>query len=212
LRAFWISLKRSFATGLFLAAPVAVTVVVLYWAVKALTGPSRKMVYAVFDFLRVEPPPGVGILLSLVITFGLLVLLGYIGRSYVGRRGLRILDMLFSRIPFAKTVYSATKKLLDSFALQKDLERVVLVEYPRTGVWAMGFITSKHGGFPGDGEAAGYCNVFLPTTPNPTSGFLLVYHESEVTPLDISIEEGITFVMSGGVASPGLLRKAVNPS
>ncbi len=207
MRTFWTSIRKSFLTGLFLVAPVAVTLVILYYAVKMLTGPSRKVVTTAFDTFEVEPFPGVAVLLSVVITFGLLILLGYLGRSYIGRKGVSLLDLLFGRIPFAKTIYAATKKLLDSFSMQKDLQRVVLVEYPRKGVWSMGFMTGGHEGFLNEDTGIQHFNIFVPTTPNPTSGYLLVVPEPDVIPLDISVEDGITFIMSGGVASPKLARK-----
>ena len=207
MRSFWTSLRKSFVTGLLLIAPVVVTIAILYLVVKVLTDPVRKVLKSLFNVLQIQPFPGTEVVISIGITFLLLVLLGYLGRSYVGRKGLRIVDLLISRIPFAKTIYSATKRLLASFALQKDLERVVLVEYPRKGVWTMGFLTSEHDGFLDDETGAKFYNVFLPTTPNPTSGYLLIFPAAEVIPLDISIEEGVTFIMSGGIASPSLARK-----
>jgi len=207
LRSFWTSLRKSFVTGLLLVAPVVVTIVILYLAVKVLTDPTRKVLKSLFNALQIQPFPGTEVVISIGITFLLLVLLGYLGRSYVGRKGLGIVDLVISRIPFAKTIYAATKKLLASFSMQKDLERVVLVEYPRKGVWTMGFLTSEHEGFLDDETGKKYFNVFLPTTPNPTSGYLLVFPASDVIPLDITIEDGVTFIMSGGVAAPALSRK-----
>ncbi|MEJ5166445.1 MAG: DUF502 domain-containing protein [Thermoanaerobaculia bacterium] len=130
----------------------------------------------------------IAFLLSLFIIY----LIGVIGTLYIGKLFLSYLDKLFLSIPFIKNLYSGTKQIIDAFTLQKKhlLKEVVLVEYPRKGLYAVGFLTNKV-------EDTYY--VFLPTTPNPTSGWLLILKKEQVYPLNISMEEAVKLIVSGGI-------------
>jgi uncharacterized membrane protein len=200
--------RKSFLTGLLLVLPLVVTLWVLYTGIKLLVGLTAPAVRLAFSEMEATPPPGFTETLSLLLAALGLMLLGLLVRSYIGRQVWRAFETLLLRVPLANPIYSATKKLMEALQRQKGFQRVVLVEYPRKGCWGVGFITGDSTGDLRDQLGVPLCNVFVPTTPNPTSGYLLVVPASDLMELDMTIEEGITFVMSGGVLSPHIRFKS----
>ncbi len=207
MRRLLVLLRRSFVTGLVLVLPLAVTCWILITGFKLLVGLTSPAVTAGFEHFGLEAPPGFTQAVSLLATVLVLMLLGLAGRSYLGRQFGAAVESLLLRVPLAKVIYGSTKQLLESFQRQKGFQRVVLVEFPRPGCWTVGFLTSRSRGFSGGPPDEAHVNVFVPTTPNPTSGYLIIVPERDVKLLDMNVEEGITFVMSGGVASPELRLK-----
>lgn len=203
--------RKSFFTGLLLVLPLLVTLWVLYTGVRLLAGFTAPTVKLAFEALEATPPKGFTEALSLLLAAVSLTLLGMVIRSYVGRKVWQAFEGTLLRIPLANPIYSATKKLMEAFQRQKGFQRVVLVEYPRRGCWAVAFITGESRGDLIRRIGSPMFNVFLPTTPNPTSGFLLIVSGADIIELDMTAEEGITFVMSGGVVSPNLRFKPVAP-
>lgn len=201
MRGFWIALRRSFLTGLVLVLPLAVTAWILYTGFKLLVSVSAPFVTLAFRWIGREPVAGVTEAASLVITVALLVILGLLVRSYLGKKAWQGFERLLMSLPLAKPIYSATKQLLETFQREKGFQRVVLVEFPRKGCWTMGFITSASQGDLNARCQREHYNVFVPTTPNPTSGYLVILPADEVLPLDISVEEGLTFIMSAGAVN-----------
>ncbi|MGC8722533.1 MAG: DUF502 domain-containing protein [Acidobacteriota bacterium] len=201
MRGFWIALRRSFLTGLVLVLPLAVTAWILYTGFKLLVSVSAPFVKLGFQWIGHEPVAGVTETASLVITVALLVLLGLMVRSYLGKRMWQGFERLLMSLPVARPIYSATKQLLETFQREKGFQRVALVEFPRKGCWTMGFITSATQGDLNARCQREHYNVFVPTTPNPTSGYLVILPADEVLPLDISVEEGLTFIMSAGAVN-----------
>ena len=123
--------------------------------------------------------------------------------SFLGKKILQIVDNLFKRIPILRTIYSAIVQLTDSFRNQEGSKKsVVLVEYPRKGSWAVGFATKENKGELKDKTNKELINVFVPTTPNPTSGFLLMFPKEDVIYLDMSFEEASKFIVSAGTSNP----------
>ena len=123
--------------------------------------------------------------------------------SFMGKKILQIVDNLFKRIPILRTIYSAIVQLTDSFRNQEGSKKsVVLVEYPRKGSWAVGFATKENKGELKDKTNKELINVFVPTTPNPTSGFLLMFPKEDVIYLDMSFEEASKFIVSAGTSNP----------
>ncbi len=207
------SLRKSFLTGLILVLPLVVTVWILYIGFELIVGFSSPFVKFVFTRFGRVPFPGVPEAISLFITVALLILLGLVGRSYLGKKAWAIFENLLVRIPLAKPVYTATKKLLDAFQRQNSFQRVALVEFPRRGCWVMGFITSASLGSLKERTGKTYYNVFIPTTPNPTSGYLILVPEGDLMPLDIPVEQALTFIMSAGAVDVDLrLKEAVGES
>ena len=142
--------------------------------------------------------PGVEIVISVIF----ITIIGGISLSFFGRRILELIDELFKRIPFLRTVYSAIVQMTETFSKKDDGKKsVVLIEYPRKGVWAVGFATKENKGEMAQKTNKKLVNVFVPTTPNPTSGFLLMFPIEDVIYLNMSFEEASKFIVSAGTSS-----------
>ena len=188
-------LRNYFITGVVVLISIGFT---LYLS-KILIGLSSKIIPENINpnsYLPYEIP-GIEIVVSLIfITF-----VGGLSLSFLGKRILGLIDDLFKRIPFLRTIYSAILQMTETFSNKdNDKKSVVLVEYPRKGVWAVGFATKEN-----DGEMAlktkqKLINVFVPTTPNPTSGFLLMFPIDDVIHLNMSFEEASKFIVSAGTS------------
>jgi uncharacterized membrane protein len=150
-------------------------------------------------------------LIGLVLTLILIYVIGVIAANLVGQRILRWFEGGILKIPFVKTIYGGARQLLDAFGGGKGtFSRVVLVEYPRAGVWTVGFVTSElRVAMPRPGGAVGALMVFFPTTPNPTSGWLAIVPERDITDIDLSIEEGVKLIVSGGIVTPDALSSRI---
>ena len=142
--------------------------------------------------------PGLEIIISIiVITF-----IGGISVSFIGKKILQLINDLFKRIPFLRTIYSAINQMTESFTNKdKSKKSVVLVEYPRKGSWAVGFATKDNEGEISEKTNTDLVNVFVPTTPNPTSGFLLMFPKKEIIYLDMTFEEASKFIVSAGTSN-----------
>ena len=191
-----LTLRNYFITGVVVLIPIGFT---LYLS-KILIGISSKLIpkninpnhYLPFDI------PGVEILISIL----LITIVGGLSLSFFGRRILKLIDDLFKRIPFLRTVYSAIVQMTETFSKKDDNQKsVVLVEYPRKGVWAVGFATKENKGEMAEKTNKKLVNVFVPTTPNPTSGFLLMFPIDEVIYLNMTFEEASKFIVSAGTSS-----------
>ena len=143
--------------------------------------------------------PGLEIALSIIF----ITLIGFISLSYIGKRILKLINHLLKKIPFLRTIYSAIGQMTESFTNKKGKKKsVVLVQYPRKGSWAVGFATKDNKGEISKKVNDKLVNVFVPTTPNPTSGFLLMFPKKEVIYLDMSFEEASKFIVSAGTSNP----------
>ena len=191
-----LTLRNYFITGVVVLIPIGFT---LYLS-KILIGISSNLIpknlnpnhYLPFDI------PGVEILISIL----LITIVGGLSLSFFGRRILKLIDDLFKRIPFLRTVYSAIVQMTETFSKKDDNQKsVVLVEYPRKGVWAVGFATKENKGEMAEKTNKKLINVFVPTTPNPTSGFLLMFPIEDVIYLNMTFEEASKFIVSAGTSS-----------
>jgi len=196
-KSFALKLRNYFFTGVIVLIPIGFT---LYLS-KFLINFSTKLVpsglnpntYLPFDI------PGVEIILTIVfITF-----VGGLSLTFIGKKFLQIIDDLFKRMPILRTIYSAIGQMTDSFREQEGNKKsVVLVEYPRKGSWAVGFSTKENTGEIKAKTNINLVNVFVPTTPNPTSGFLLMIPKDDLIYLDMTFEEASKFVVSAGTSEP----------
>jgi uncharacterized membrane protein len=195
-KALSLTLRNYFITGVVVLIPIGFT---LYLS-KILIGISSNLIpknlnpnhYLPFDI------PGVEILISIL----LITVVGGLSLSFFGRRILKLIDDLFKRIPFLRTVYSAIVQMTETFSKKDDNKKsVVLVEYPRKGVWAVGFATKENAGEMAEKTNKKLINVFVPTTPNPTSGFLLMFPIEDVIFLNMTFEEASKFIVSAGTSS-----------
>ena len=142
--------------------------------------------------------PGIEIIISILF----ITIVGGLSLSFLGKKILKLIDDLFKRIPFLRTVYSAILQMTETFSKKDDGKKsVVLIEYPRKGVWAVGFATRENKTEMSTKTNQKLINVFVPTTPNPTSGFLLMFPADEVIYLDMTFEEASKFIVSAGTSS-----------
>ena len=192
-----LTLRNYFITGVVVLIPIGFT---LYLS-KILIGISSTLIpkninpnsYLPFDI------PGVEILISVI----LITIVGGLSLSFFGRRILKLIYDLFKRIPFLRTVYSAIVQMTETFSKKDDDKKsVVLVEYPRKDVWAVGFATKENTGEMATKTKKQLINVFVPTTPNPTSGFLLMFPKEDLIFLDMTFEEASKFIVSAGTSNP----------
>ena len=145
------------------------------------------------------PVPGIEIIISLM----LITLIGGLSLSFIGKKFFNLINDLFKKIPILRTIYSAIGQMMETFTQSKtDKKSVVLIEYPRKGTWAVGFATKENEGIIKEKTKRNLINVFVPTTPNPTSGFLLMFPKEDLIYLDISFEEASKFIVSAGTSNP----------
>ena len=190
-------LRNYFITGVVVLIPIGFTL----YLTKFIIGISSKIIPQNLNPNSYLPYaiPGIEILISIIF----ITIVGGLSLSFLGKRILKLIDDLFKRIPFLRTIYSAILQMTESFSNKNnDKKSVVLVEYPRKGVWAVGFATKENKSEMAQKTNKKLINVFVPTTPNPTSGFLLMFPIDEVIYLNMSFEEASRFIVSAGTSSP----------
>ena len=189
-------LRNYFITGVVVLIPIGFTL----YLTKFIIGISSKIIPQNLNPNSYLPYaiPGLEILISVI----LITIVGGLSLSFLGKRILKLIDDLFKRIPFLRTIYSAILQMTESFSNKdNDKKSVVLIEYPRKGVWAVGFATKENTGEMALKTNKKLINVFVPTTPNPTSGFLLMFPIDEVIYLNMTFEEASKFIVSAGTSS-----------
>ena len=188
-----------FFTGLLVTAPVLLTVYITWAAIKLIDGQVNKLIPE-FSSWNLGDVPGAG----LVVGAMLITLIGALAAGFLGRWIINFGEALLNRMPVVRSIYGATKQILETvISTQSDAFReVVLVEYPRRGLWVIGFVTGATKGEVARLVPGSNVNVFIPTTPNPTSGFLLFCPIKDIVYLDMGVEEAVKLVVSGGIVSP----------
>ncbi len=186
--------KKTFLTGLFILIPILVTVYIIYLIVSFADTAILPIIKNITASItgREFYIPGAGLVLFIVITY----LTGVLASNFLGRRVLSFGESLLKRIPFVKGIYSSVKDMTDAFSSDKakSFKEVVLVEFPFKGRYAVGFITNRIKG----GEQDELCSVFIPTTPNPTSGYLILIPEADIVFLDMPVDDAIKYIVSLG--------------
>ena len=189
-------LRNYFIAGIVAIIPIGITLYLTMFIIEV----SSKLIPKEINPNNYLPfsIPGLEILISIII----ITFIGGISVSFVGKKILQLINDLFKRIPFLRTIYSAINQMTESFT-NKDggKKSVVLVEYPRKGSWAVGFATKDNQGEISKKTNSNLVNVFVPTTPNPTSGFLLMFPKKEVIYLDMTFEEASKFIVSAGTSN-----------
>jgi len=188
-------LKKSFFTGLLVVIPIGLTIYILIFLIKLLNN------FLPFKFL----PYGTGIVLTVI----LITLIGFMTSNIIGKRLIEMGEKFISSIPLVKNVYAAVKQISDAMLSSqgKNFRRVVLIEYPRKGIYTLAFVTGVSRGEVQEKTQRNVINLFVPTTPNPTSGFYLMVPEADVINLDMSVEEAFKLLISGGMVSSDAHRK-----
>jgi uncharacterized membrane protein len=206
--------KRYLLTGLLTFIPLWVTWLVFKFVLSVLAGIGAPLVAALLGALSLVAPrtaealnaEWLTFIVALLITLGSLYLLGFVANRVIGRRFLDAFDGLLSRIPLVQTIYGGTKKLMA--ALQNKpggLQRVVLIDFPRRGMKVVGFVTRV---MVEEGSGREMAAVYVPTTPNPTGGYLELVPVEELTPTDWTMDQAMAFIISGGAVAPDLLPSA----
>ena len=192
-RSLFSSIRNNFIAGIVVLIPIGITLYLTLFFIKISSKILPKEINP--NYYLPYNIPGLEILISvLLITF-----IGWVSLSFIGKKLFDYFETILNKIPILRTIYSAVGQLTETFAKSKsDKKSVVLVEYPRKGTWAVGFATKENKGEIRNKVGEDLINVFVPTTPNPTSGFLLMFPKKEVIFLDISFEEASKFIVSAG--------------
>jgi uncharacterized membrane protein len=203
--------RANFFAGLVVVLPTVVTIAIVRWLFGTVSNVTDLLLFFLPRTLtHIEDGRGpmrwYWSLLALLLGALLVTLVGRAARNYVGRRIIRAVDRLMSRVPLLNKIYTAVKEVNDAFSTSKKstFKQVVLVEYPRQGIHTIGFVTSDQHPEASARLGQPMVGVFIPTTPNPTSGFLIVVARDQVTKMDMSVAEGIKYVISLGALVPDL--------
>ena len=191
------SLRNNFIAGVVVLIPIGITLYLTLFIINV----SSKLIPKEINPNHYLPYniPGLEILIAVL----LITIIGWLSLSFIGKRLFNLFESVLNKIPIIRTVYSAVEQLIETFTKSKsDKKTVVLIEYPRKGVYAVGFATKENTGEIKNKAGKELINVFVPTTPNPTSGFLLMFPKDEVIYLDLSFEEASKFIVSAGSFNP----------
>lgn len=205
MNTFTGKIRRVFITGLLVSLPLAITVFVFKFILDTLDNFLGPL--ATKGLLKVGAPipvdfqiPGIGVVATIILVFTI----GLITKNYLGRKLWGLGEMIVDWIPGIRSVYNGAKQIIDTFARSntKAFSKVVMLEYPRKGIWCLAFITGKTEGEAQVKTDRELINIFLPTTPNPTSGFLLLVPKEDLIELSMTVEEGVKMIVSGGIVTP----------
>ena len=196
-KSIFAKIRNNFIAGIVVLIPIGITLYLTLFLIRISGKVIPKEInpnnYLPFDI------PGVEILVALII----ITLIGWLSLSFLGKKFFELFNNILKKIPILRTIYSAIGQMTESFTKTDNKEKsVVLLEYPRKGVWAVGFATKENEGIIKNKVNENIINVFLPTTPNPTSGFLLMFPEEEIVYLDMTFEEASKFIVSAGTSAP----------
>ena len=195
-KSIFIKLRNYFITGAIVLIPIGITIYISLFIIKISSKLLPKTInpnnYLPFDI------PGIEILITII----LITIIGGLSLSFLGKKVLEIFNSALKRIPILRTVYSAVGQLTESFTKSDGSKKsVVIIEYPRKGLWVVGFATKENQGEISKKTNEDLVNVFVPTTPNPTSGFLLMFPIEDVIYLNMSFEEASKFIVSAGTST-----------
>ena len=196
-KSLFTSLRNNFIAGVVVLIPIGITLYLTLFIIKISSNILPKEInpnhYLPYNI------PGLEIVISLII----ITLVGWLSLSFLGKKVFDLFETILNKIPILRTIYSDVGQLTETFAKSKgDKKSVVLVEYPRKGTWAVGFATKENTGEISSKTGQKLINVFVPTTPNPTSGFLLMFPKDEVIFLDLTFEQASKFIVSAGSTNP----------
>jgi uncharacterized membrane protein len=193
---FFGQVKKDFFYGMMVVLPLVATLWLVLFIIDLVSGP-----------ISVLFGPGVPTAINFVITIIVITFVGIAARNIIGKAVLTFFESLMIKIPIINIIYKAIKQIVNAFSFNnKSLLSAVLVEYPRKGIWAMAFVTKEDASgvldVNGNDLGAGKCTLFVPTTPNPTSGYFIYVDKKDIVPLALSIEDSVKVLMSAGVLNP----------
>tara|TARA_R100000027_G_scaffold62209_2_gene54188 strand:+ start:24639 stop:25361 length:723 start_codon:yes stop_codon:yes gene_type:complete len=200
------NLRNAFLTGVVLLLPLGVTYIVVNFIIVKIGVPASEVFFWYVDD-GIRSVTLLNTVLNVLALFALIIFiigLGFFSRYVLGRIVISMVERILDRLPFVNSVYRTVKQIVDTFSQQQKavFQEVVLVEYPRKGSWVLGFRTSESKGEVQAKTGLHLSNIFVPTTPNPTSGFLLMIPTSEIIPLEMSVADGMKVIISGGAVTP----------
>ncbi|MCX8084145.1 MAG: DUF502 domain-containing protein [Calditerrivibrio sp.] len=200
---FLHKLRNIFITGLFALLPLVVTYYFLSFLLNSMTGFLLPYFDLIDERYSLNIPLFIKKVVSFIVFIFIILITGLFTRNYFGKRVIVRIERFVDKIPLVKTTYNATKQIIATFQSTKTdtFKKVVLVEYPRKGVYSVGFVTNNKS-ILFDGNEEQFYSIFIVTTPNPTSGFVVIVPKNEVIVLDISIQSAFKYIMSAGVLLP----------
>ena len=189
-------MRNNFIAGIVVSIPIGITIYLTLFVIRISSKLIPKEInpnnYLPFDI------PGLEIIIALL----LITIIGWLSLSFIGKKFIDLLNNILKKIPILRTIYSAIGQMTESFTKSDNKQKsVVLLEYPRKGVWAVGFATKENTGIIKDKVKEELINVFVPTTPNPTSGFLLMVPKTDLIYLDVTFEQASKFIVSAGTTN-----------
>lgn len=208
---FMARLRRYLLTGIVVTAPISITVYLTYIFLTFVDKHVARIIPDAWHqgFYNGPAVPGLGLVVALA---GFMVI-GWFATNFLGRFIIRLYEYVLDRMPVIRTVYGAIKQIFETIMASQSsaFREAVMLEYPRRGVWSIGFVTGRTEGEVQDATANETINVFVPTTPNPTSGYLLFVPKKELKYLDMSVEEAVKLVVSAGIITPPDPKKKAKP-
>ena len=205
-------IQKVFFTGIFILVPMGITAWVLSILLantQRIAGPLVRRFINTY-FVIESTPRFVVPLVSLLLVFLFILFIGWLANFYFGKKILSLVDSLMLRLPFIRGIYGGTKQIIEAFSLQRNsgsFKKVVLLEYPRRSCWVLGFVTNENLAQSRSLYGRDLIGLFVPSTPNPTTGFLLYLEPSEIWVVDLEVEEAVKLIVSAGLVMPDLLRK-----
>ena len=194
-------IKRQMAAGIVALVPMVITGLFVWWVIIKTDAVSKALEEKGIVAVHFH---GQGLAFSLVIAAALIYVVGLIVNNYLGRKFVGLGEKIIANVPIVKTLYTSVKQVANSIGVSRKglFEEVVLVEYPKDEIWTVGFVTSASKGEVQEKTQEKLVNVFIPTTPNPTSGMLVMVPERKLIHTEMTVEEGMRLIISGGIATP----------
>ena len=194
-KSIFIRLRNYFITGAIVLIPIGITIYLTLFIIKLSSSFLPKTINP-NSYLPIDIP-GIEILITII----LLTFIGWLSLSFLGRKFLELFNNILKKIPILRTIYSAVGQMTESFTKSEGMQKsVVILEYPRKGIWVVGFATKENKGEISKKINEDLVNIFVPTTPNPTSGFLLMVPKKDIIYLDMSFEDASKFIVSAGTS------------
>tara|TARA_B100000035_G_scaffold142064_1_gene120868 strand:+ start:1319 stop:2017 length:699 start_codon:yes stop_codon:yes gene_type:complete len=210
------SIRTAFITGLLILLPLGVTAFTVGFVLDRIGNPASELFFRFIDTnIRELPTIGISLqIVSLLIVVSIITILGYFSRIFIGQLLFNFFERILGKVPLINLIYNTVKQIVDTFTQQQKavFQEVVLIEYPRKGVYAIGFLTNRAKGEIQALTGEELVNVFVPTTPNPTSGFLLMLPKESVVSMQMNISDGMKLIISGGAVVPPFNPKDRNNS
>lgn len=198
-----IKIRTYFATGILIAIPLFATLWFVHFLLNILNGflkvPTSFLIKYNIPYIKIIIP-----IIGLIIIFLVITGIGILTTNIIGRKLIKLGETTLSKLPIINVVYNSVKQFMEAIFLlrRSSFTKVVLVEYPKKGIYSVGFVASDQKSSIHNTVNKDLINIFIPTTPNPTSGMLVMIPKDETIPLNISVEDGLKFIISGGIISP----------